>query len=83
MNYELYRRSAPGQALTEALDELIQNQQITPQLAMRVLFQFDRAMSDSLTLLRGRCTIKVRCLAADQAGRLNSTWHHAAVFRDT
>lgn len=61
MNYELYRRSAPGQALTEALDELIQNQQITPQLAMRVLFQFDRAMSESLTLLRGRCTIKVFC----------------------
>lgn len=60
MNYELYRRSAPGQALTDALDELIQNQQITPQLAMRVLLQFDRVMSESLnTMVRGRCTIKV------------------------
>lgn len=60
MNYELYRRSAPGQALTDALDELIQNQQITPQLAMRVLFQFDRVMTESLnSMVRGRCTIKV------------------------
>lgn len=60
MNYELYRRSALGQALTEALDELIQNQQITPQLAMRVLFQYDRAMSEALnSMVRGRCTIKV------------------------
>ena len=60
MNYELYRRSAIGQSLTEALDELIQNQQITPQLAMRVLFQFDRSISESLnSSVRGRCTIKV------------------------
>lgn len=60
MNYELYRRSAPGQALTDALDELIQNQQITPQLAMRVLFQFDRVMAESLvSMVRGRCTVKV------------------------
>ena len=60
MNYELYHRSAPGQALTDALDELIQNQQITPQLAMRVLFQYDRIMSESLnSMVRGRCTIKV------------------------
>jgi hypothetical protein len=59
MNYELYRRSAPGQALTDALDELIQSQQITPQLAMRVLFQFDRVMNESLNNIRGKCTIKV------------------------
>lgn len=82
MNYELYRRSAPGQALTEALDELIQNQQITPQLAMRVLFQFDRAMSESLTLLRGRCTIKVLCqLQSWPPGYL--TPGYAAQFRVT
>lgn len=61
MNYELYRKSTPGQALTDALDELIQNQQITPQLAMRVLSQFDRVMSESLnTMIKGRCTIKVK-----------------------
>lgn len=59
MNYELYRRSAPGTALTDALDELIQNNQITPQLAMKVLFQFDRTMAESLSNIRGRCVIKV------------------------
>lgn len=59
MNYELYRRSAPGQALTDALDELIQNQQITPQLAMRVLSQFDRVMAESLSMERRRCNVKV------------------------
>ncbi len=68
MNYELYRRSAPGQALTDALDELIQNQQITPQLAMRVLFQYDKAISDALNSTpRGRCSIKVRLLPRNPA----------------
>lgn len=60
MNYELYRRGAAGQALTDALDELIQNQQITPQLAMRVLFQFDKVIADHLsTDIKGRCNLKV------------------------
>ena len=67
MNYELYRRSAPGQALTDALDELIQNQQITPQLAMRVLSQFDRVMAESLSMERRRCSVKVRRSGTEMA----------------
>lgn len=60
MNYELYRRSTIGLSLTDALDELIQNQQLTPQLAMKVLYQFDRTMADTLTnRMRTRGTIKV------------------------
>lgn len=60
MNYELYRRSTLGLALTDSLDELIQNQQLTPQLAMKVLYQFDRTMADTLTnRMRTRGTIKV------------------------
>lgn len=60
MNYELYRRSTIGLALTDALDDLIQNQQLTPHLAMKVLYQFDRTMVDILTnRLRTRGTIKV------------------------
>ena len=47
--YELYRRSTLGIALTEALDELIQSGHMTPQLAMRVLNQFDKAVADHLT----------------------------------
>ncbi len=58
MNYELYRRSAPGQALLETLDELVNNQQIAPQLAMRVLSQFDRSMSEALNNARTRCHIR-------------------------
>ncbi len=37
--YELYRRSSIGLALTDSLDELIQTGMIDPQLAMRILTQ--------------------------------------------
>ena len=60
MNYELYRRSTIGQTLTDALDELIQSEQITPQLAMRVLSQYDRSMTDALaSRIRSRAIFKV------------------------
>lgn len=60
MNYELYRRSTLGLALTDALDQMIQEQQLTPQLGMRVLYQFDRSMSEVLNnRIRVRGTIKV------------------------
>ena len=60
MNYELYRRSTLGQTLTDALDELIQSEQITPQLAMRVLAQFDKSMAEALaTRVRTRALFKV------------------------
>lgn len=48
MNYELYRRSTVGIALADALDELIQSQQLTPQLAMKVLMQFDKSITETL-----------------------------------
>lgn len=60
MNYELYRRSTIGLTLTDTLDELIQEKKLTPQLAMKVLYQFDRTMADVLAnKLRTRGTIKV------------------------
>ncbi|KAJ6258960.1 Transcription initiation factor [Drechslerella dactyloides] len=46
--YELYRRSSIGVALTDALDELISNGQIAPQLAMKILSNFDRSITDIL-----------------------------------
>jgi transcription initiation factor TFIIA small subunit len=59
MNYELYRRSTLGITLTDALDELIQSEQITPQLAMRILAQFDKSVSDALeNRIKTRATIK-------------------------
>jgi len=38
-NYELYRRSSVGIALTDTLDEMINSSLIDPQLAMKILHQ--------------------------------------------
>ncbi|KAG8927717.1 Transcription initiation factor IIA small chain (TFIIA 13.5 kDa subunit) [Tulasnella sp. 419] len=46
--YEFYRGSSIGIALTDSLDELITSGSITPQLAMKVLLQFDRSLADTL-----------------------------------
>ncbi|ODQ63457.1 transcription initiation factor IIA small chain [Nadsonia fulvescens var. elongata DSM 6958] len=46
--YELYRRSSIGGALTEALDQLISESKIQPQLAMKILANFDKVMTEIL-----------------------------------
>ncbi|KAI9774308.1 MAG: Transcription initiation factor IIA small chain (TFIIA 13.5 kDa subunit) [Geoglossum simile] len=46
--YELYRRSSIGMALTDALDDLISEQRIAPQLAMKILANFDRSITEVL-----------------------------------
>ncbi|KAB5588131.1 Pheromone B alpha 3 receptor [Ceratobasidium theobromae] len=46
--YEFYRGSSIGIALTDSLDELITSGSITPQLAMKVLAQFDKSLADTL-----------------------------------
>ncbi|KAK9457561.1 transcription initiation factor IIA, gamma subunit, helical domain-containing protein [Dipodascopsis uninucleata] len=46
--YELYRRSSIGVALTDALDELIRDERIQPQLAMKILATFDRSITETL-----------------------------------
>ncbi|KAM4866775.1 transcription initiation factor IIA subunit 2-like [Thomomys bottae] len=48
MAYQLYRNTMLGNSLQESLDELIQSQQITPQLALQVLLQFDKAINSAL-----------------------------------
>ncbi|XP_006878810.1 PREDICTED: transcription initiation factor IIA subunit 2-like [Elephantulus edwardii] len=48
MAYQLYRNTTLGNRLQESLDELIQSQQITPQLALQVLLQFDKAINSAL-----------------------------------
>ncbi|KAI7829218.1 transcription initiation factor IIA, gamma subunit, helical domain-containing protein [Kickxella alabastrina] len=47
--YELYRTSTLGMALTDSLDELIQAGHITPQLAIQVLDQYDKSISEALS----------------------------------
>ncbi|TCD68754.1 hypothetical protein EIP91_009900 [Steccherinum ochraceum] len=46
--YEFYRGSSIGMALTDSLDELITSGAITPQLAMKVLQQFDKSLADTI-----------------------------------
>ncbi|KAJ3330065.1 Transcription initiation factor IIA small chain (TFIIA 13.5 kDa subunit) [Blyttiomyces sp. JEL0837] len=48
INLEFYRRSTVGMALTDALDEMINDGHIDPQLAMRVLSQFDISIAEAL-----------------------------------
>ncbi|KAK3579696.1 hypothetical protein CHS0354_029175 [Potamilus streckersoni] len=59
--YQLYRNTTLGHTLQESLDELIQCGQITPQLALKVLLQFDKAINNALaTRVRNRITFKGR-----------------------
>ncbi|KAI1321717.1 transcription initiation factor IIA gamma chain [Xylariaceae sp. FL0255] len=57
--YELYRRSSVGTALTDTLDDLITEHRIDPQLAMKILANFDRAITEVLQdKVRSRLTFK-------------------------
>ncbi|KAI9888624.1 MAG: Transcription initiation factor IIA small chain (TFIIA 13.5 kDa subunit) [Vezdaea aestivalis] len=47
--YELYRRTSLGSTLTDTLDELITNRQIEPQLAIKILSNFDRIITEVLS----------------------------------
>lgn len=67
-NYELYRRCSLGIALTDTLDELIQEGTLDPQSAMRVLsqvshfllnHQFDASIASALhSKVRSKATMK-------------------------
>ena len=53
-----------GVALTDALDELIVEERIDPQLAMKVLTQFDRVIAETLQeKVKSRLTFKVNTLS--------------------
>lgn len=51
--YEIYRRATIGTTLADALDSLITDQQIQPQLANKILNNFDRVISDLLKSEQG------------------------------
>ncbi|KAI9794367.1 MAG: Transcription initiation factor IIA small chain (TFIIA 13.5 kDa subunit) [Peltula sp. TS41687] len=46
--YELYRQSSIGMALTDTLDDLITDRRIEPQLAIKILANFDRSITEIL-----------------------------------
>jgi len=57
--YEFYRGSSIGMALTDSLDELITSGSITPQLAMKVLQQFDKSLADTMVKqVKNKTTLK-------------------------
>ena len=45
MSYQLYRGTTLGSYLQETLDELLQQQAITPKVAMKVLQEFDQSIN--------------------------------------
>lgn len=50
---ELYRQSKLGQALADALDEMVHNEQLQPSVALKALEHFDSTMQDALA----RCNV--------------------------
>jgi len=57
--YEFYRQSSIGSALADSLDELIMMGSITPQLAMKVLLQFDKSVAEILAReVKNKTTVK-------------------------
>jgi transcription initiation factor TFIIA small subunit len=56
--YELYRRSTLGMTLTDALDEMVTNGELTPSIAMKVLAQYDKCMNEALSSVKTKTTFK-------------------------
>jgi len=57
--YEIYRKSTLGVCLTESLDELVTNSSISPELAIRVLKQFDASINEALhTKVKSKMSFK-------------------------
>ena len=53
-------RSSIGMALTDTLDDLISERRIEPQLAMKILANFDRSITEVLAeKVKARLTFKV------------------------
>jgi transcription initiation factor TFIIA small subunit len=59
MSYQVYRNTTLGTTLQDSLDELMQQQQISPQLKSKVLEEYDRAINNALaTRVRNRINFK-------------------------
>jgi transcription initiation factor TFIIA small subunit len=59
--YELYRGTSIGIALADTLDDLISSRRIEPQLAMRIMSNFDQSIAQVLNeKVKARVSFKVR-----------------------
>ncbi|RWS27618.1 transcription initiation factor IIA subunit 2-like protein [Leptotrombidium deliense] len=63
MSYQLYRNTTLGHTLQETLDDFVQLGQMTPQLALKVLLQFDKSINVALAnRVKTRLTFKAAAL---------------------
>lgn len=61
MAYQMYRSTTLGVALQETLDELIRDELLSNQLALRVLATFDKCINNALsTRSKNKTNFKVR-----------------------
>ena len=45
MSYQIYRNSTLGISLQDTLDEMIKKKQITPQIAITILKEYDKVIN--------------------------------------
>ena len=65
--------SSIGETLIDSIDELINEGRIEPQLAMKILSNFDRAIAETLAeKVKSRLTFKVRHLQPAERTELTS-----------
>ncbi|MBA0775378.1 hypothetical protein Gotri_010530 [Gossypium trilobum] len=69
--FELYRRSTIGMCLTEALDEMVSNGTLSPELAIQVLVQFDKSMTEAReSQVKSKVTIKRLAVSMNSYGEI-------------
>ncbi|KAF2083733.1 transcription initiation factor IIA, gamma subunit [Saccharata proteae CBS 121410] len=57
--YEIYRKTSVGSTLMDTLDELISNRRMEPQLAIKIMQNFDKALADVISeKVKARLTFK-------------------------
>jgi len=57
-HYQMYRQCTLGTTLIDSLDLLIQRDQMNPEIAHKVLSNFDRAMSEALARVKTKYSCK-------------------------
>lgn len=55
---EFYRNTTLGRCMMNALDELINNETFNPELALRVVEQFDKSMIEALATVKSKTSFK-------------------------
>ncbi|PSS31546.1 Transcription initiation factor IIA subunit 2 like [Actinidia chinensis var. chinensis] len=57
--FELYRSSTIGVCLSQTLDEMVSKQILSPDLAIRVIVEFDKSITEALeTRVKGHVSVK-------------------------